>query len=377
MEDPMRTKSTRYTSLRHLITAGALGLVISTPALGQTTTLQTSTIESASLGGSQISQISSFVDHWSSRALESDSQSAMRAQTKLVEPLINPRVSISFRRAYSDALGSYFDQLDTNGDVGSTLSMLRLAGELGTTKSTEILINAMGSDDAGIQIFAIGRAGRTFRTTAVNGPALSVNDLGSLVSKLKEISGASTDPAVLDACLQSYAHGSTLPSGDFLAARADCMKAMCDAASKQLINPGKSDLETRARLAVVGSGAANFSLLQNGEDSTNEAIKSAVALGADMISIALSDILDGTMPGIDDRGLQTSLVRSGESLLYFALKKHAELNGRSPVSVKQTQLAVLLEAGEDRDFRNKAALLLGAGSPIVTTFDFADDRFVH
>lgn len=373
----MRTKSTRYTSLRHLVAAGALATVIATPSLGQTTTLQTSTIESASLGGSQISQITSFVDHWSSRALESDSQSAMRAQTKLVEPMINPRVSISFRRAYSDALTSYFDQLNTNGDVGSTLSMLRLAGELGTTKSTQILVDAMGSDDAGIQIFAIGRAGRTFRTTATNGPALSVNELAELLSALKKISETSTDPAVLDACLQSYAQGSTLPSDEFLAIRAGSMSAMCDAASTQLIQANNSDLETRARLAVVGSSAANFSLLQNGEDSTNEAIKSAVALGADMISIALSEVLEGTLPGVDNRDLQVSLVRTGESLLYFALQKHAQLNGGSTASIEQTQLATLLEAGEDRDFRNKAALLLGAGSPIVTQFDFADDRFVH
>lgn len=373
----MRIKPKRQPVLSRMIILGALGLAMTSPALGQTTTLQLSTIEGAALGGSQISQISSFVDHWSSRALESDSQSAFRAQSKLVEPLINSRVSISFRRAYSDALGSYLDQLHTNGDIGSTLSMLRLAGELGTTKSTKILIEAIGSDDAGIQIFAIGRAGRTFRTTAANGPALSANDLNSLVSKLKEISGTSKDSAILGACLQTFGHGSTLPSGDFLAVRADCMIAMCDAASNQLIKPGASDLESRARLAMVGSGAATFSLLQNGENSNEEAVKSAVALGADMISIALSGVLEGTLPGVADRELQVTLVRSGESLLYFALQKHAELNGRSPSSVKQTAFADLLEAGEDRSFRNKAALLLGAGSPIIEAFDFADDRFVH
>ncbi len=380
----MRTDSTRLRSLTRSISRpivkiaaiGMLNVAMTTSAMGQTTTLPLSTIESASVSGSQQSQITSFASHWSQRATESDAQAAARAQSKLIEPLINDRVSISFRRAYSDALNSYFDSLKASGDISSTFTALRIAGELGTSRGTRIILDGLNSDDAGIRIFAAGRAGRTFRTTATNGPALSASDLTSLIQKLDTLADSSDDQALVSACIQALGYGCSLPSNDFLQARAMCISAMCDAAGSQLTG-GDSDLESRVRLAMLGSGAATNSLLQVGENSNKDGIKSAVALGADMISVALSQVINSSMPGVNDRELQVALVRSGESLLYFALREYAELNRRPVGNVQQTQFAQLLEAGEDRDFRNQAALLLGPGSPIVTEFGFADDRFVN
>ena len=375
----MRTKPNRLSQpiRMHRFLAVCAVFATTTACLAQTTALPLSTVEAASVGSSQFSQISSFVEHWSSRALESDTQQSVRAQTKLIEPLINARVSISFRQTYSDALASYFTELESNGDIASIFAALRVAGELGTSRGNKILLSGLSSTDIGTQIFAAGAAGRTFRTTAANGPAFSANDLNSLITALGSIASSSDDHNLVSACVQALGYGSTLPSNDFREARAGCLQAMCDAASRNLISNNLSDLEMRVRLAMLASGAATNSLLQVSEDSNNDAIKSAVALGADMISIALSDVIDGTMPAVSDRDLHVTLVRSGESLLYFALREHAELMRKNVGTVQQTNFADLLEQGEDRDFRNQAALLLGPGSPIVTDFGFSDDRFVN
>ncbi|MBO6514624.1 MAG: hypothetical protein JJ974_11725 [Phycisphaerales bacterium] len=374
----MRTKSTRNEKrgLRALglaLTFGALTLIAS-PAAAQTTSLSVSIVEAASVGGSQRDQIQSFADHWSGRALQSDSQQASRAQAKLLEPLINPRVSIAFRQAYDESLGAYFDQLSSNGDIGSTLSALRISGELGTEDSVARIIAGLEHRDPGVQIFAAGRAGRVFRTTAANGPALSIVDLDKLIAALKKAASGG-DQALVGACIQSLGQGGSLPSDEFLAQRARSLSVMCDAASEQVVSD--SDLETRARMAMQASSFATNSLLQVGEDSNTEAVRSAVALGANMIAISLSDVINSTMPAVGERDLQVTLVRSGESLLYFALREHAELNRRPIGNVEQTAFADLLEEGEDRSFRNQAALLLGPGSPIVTEFDFEDDQFVN
>ncbi|MBL4809815.1 MAG: hypothetical protein JKY43_07145 [Phycisphaerales bacterium] len=384
----MRTKSTYLMNLNSklnsklssklsiILTLGLLNLALVSPAFGQTTVLPPSIVEAAAVNGTQQSQIASFVDHWGQRAIGTDSQQASRAMTKLLEPMINARVSISFRRAYSDALGSLLDALQANGDIGSTLSALRLAGELGSTRGTQIILSGLDNSDVGIRIFAAGRAGRTFRTTAANGPAMSANDLNSLIAKLDSIANSTDNQSLMSASIQALGYGCSLPSDDFLATRADCIRIMSNVAGAQL-STGSSDLDSRVRIAMLASGAATHSLSQVGEDSTNEAVRSAVGLGASMISIALSEVIAGTMPGVDDRALYVTLVRSGESLLYFALREYAELNGRSASGVDQTAFADLLEAGDDRSFRNKAALLLGPGSPIVTDFGFADDEFVR
>ena len=374
----MRTESTRRRSLTRSIMNPILAIALfgmTSTAMAQAT-LPLSTVEAASINSSQQSQISSYASQWTERASGTDMQAASRAQTKLIEPLINARVSISFRRAYSDALGSYFDELESNADISSTFTALRIAGELGTSRGTRIILAGLNSDDAGTRIFAAGRAGRTFRTTATNGPALSASDLTSLIQKLDSLADSSDDQSLVSACIQALGYGCSLPSNDFLQARALCISAMCDAAAAQLTGNG-SDLESRVRIAMLGSGAATNSLLQVGEDSTKDGIKSAVALGADMISVVLSQVISNSMPDVDNRDLQVALVRSGESLLYFALREYAELNRRPVGNVQQTQFAQLLEQGEDRSFRNQAALLLGPGSPIVTEFGFADDRFVN
>jgi len=372
----MRTKSTLLSNLTLMTLAGLLNLALVTHANAQMGTIPLSTVESPSLNGSQQSQIADFVAHWSQRASGADSQQTSRAKAKLVEPLINSRVSISFRRAYSDALNAYIDQLQSNADIGSTMLALRLSGELGTTRATKMVLAGLNSDDLGTRVFAAGRIGRIFRTTAANGPALSASDLNSLITELESIADSQTDESVLSAAIQALGVGSTLPSNDFLAQRSRCIIAMCNAASAQLMSDD-SDLESRVRIAMLGAGAATNSLFQNGEDSTEEAVKASVELGANMISVALSEVIHQTIPGVDGRSIHVASVRSGESLLYFALRKHAELHRRPVDNVQQTAFADLLQAGEDRDFRNQAALLLGPGSPINTTFGFADDAFVN
>lgn len=378
MEDPMRTKSTRaqnrgMKTLSLALTFGALTLVAS-PTMAQTTSLSVSIVEATSVGGTQRDQINSFASHWSERALTSDAQQTSRAQAKLLEPLVGARVSISFRRAYDEALGSYFDQLASKGDIGSTLSALRIAGELGTENSIKLIIEGLDHSDAGVRIFAAGRSGRAFRTTASNGAALSVVDLDALISKLEAVS-AGGDRALVGASIQALGQGCSLPSNEFLAQRARCLSVMCNTASELVLDD--SDLQSRARLSMLASSSATFSLLQNGEDSNYDAVRSAVALGSNMIAISLSDVINGTIPPVDARELHVTLVRSGESLLYYALLEHAEINRRPAGKVQLTTFAGLLEAGDDRNFRNKAALLLGPGSPIVTNFKFKDDQFVN
>ncbi len=374
----MPTPSPRLSHLNRVLGIALLNLALVAPALGQSTSIPLSTVESASVGGSQQSQIAEFVEHWSQRATSTDPQQAWRARTKLMEPLVNRRVSISFRQSYSDALGPFLDELAENNDIGSTLTSLRLAGELGTSRGVKIILAGLMSDDLSVQIFAAGRAGRTFRMTAANGLAMSASELHSLINHIGVLAESSNDESVLSACIQSLGFGTTLPSRDFLQDRASCLSIMCNAANTQLTDPSNGwDLQTRVRLAIQASGSATHSLLQNGEKSTHDAVKASVALGSEMIAHVLMQVINNTMPDVGNRDLQIAMVRSGESLLHFALREHAELNNQAASSVKLTQFAELLEAGKDRDFRNQAALLLGDGSQIITDFNFAGDEFIN
>lgn len=337
--------------------------------------LPLSIVEKPSISSSERAQIAQFVSEKADDAASTDLSRANRARQNLLAPLNNTRVSISFRRAYDEALAPVMEALGAQDNVGATLTRLRFAGELGTTNASRIIVGALDDEDMSVRIFAAGRAGRIFRTTSTNGPALTTGDLNTLIEKLGAVANSTDDPSLLATCVSALGQGGSLPSSDLREQRGRCIELMCDAASKAVRD--SSSMDQRERLAMIAAGFATNSLFQVGESATQGATKAAVALGADMVIVALDDVVNKRIPGVKDRAIHVALVQAGESLLYYAQTEHAEITGGNPNSVKQTNLHAQLKSGEDRDFRNNAALLLGPGSPIVETFGFADDRFVN
>lgn len=353
-----------------------LTTVLAPNALAQgVSALPLSIVEKPSISSSERAQIAQFVSEKTPDVTSSDLSRANRARQNLLAPLSNTRVSIAFRRAYDEALTPVMEALEAQDNVGATLTRLRLAGELGTTNASRMIVSALDSDDLSVRIFAAGRAGRVLRTTAANGPALTSGDLNTLIERLGATATSTDNPSLLAACVSALGQGGSLPSSDLRDQRGRSIELMCNAASEAVREA--SSIEQSERLAMIASGIATNSLFQVGQSSTQGATKAAVALGADMIAVALDDIVNKRIPSVDDRAIHVALVQAGESLLYYAQTEHAEITGRNPSSVQQTNLNALLKAGEDRDFRNNAALLLGPGSPIVETFGFADDRFVN
>lgn len=358
-----------------ILTLALIALLASSSLAQGVSALPLSIVEKPSISTSERAQINQFVTEKVSDVVSTDLSRANRARQNLLAPLSNTRVSIAFRRAYDEALAPVMEALAAQDDVGATLTRLRLAGELGTTGASRMIVAALDDEDLAVRIFAAGRAGRVLRTTSANGPALTSGDLSALIEKLGSTAMATDDRSLLTACVNALGQGGSLPSSDLREQRGRSIELMCTAVSNAVREA--DSIEQTDRLAMIASGLATNSLFQVGQSATQGATKAAVALGADMIVVALDDIVNKRIPGVADRAAHVALVQAGESLLYYAQTEHAEITGANPTSVQQTNLHATLKAGEDRDFRNRAALLLGPGSPIVETFGFADDRFVN
>lgn len=341
--------------------------------------LPRSTVETISVSPAQRTQIQQFVDNWTPRVTSDDPQDIKRGVEALTLPLQSQGVSVAFRQAYTQLLKGLLDDLGSSDDISDTLSMLRISGELATPSAVGRILGKLDADDIGVRLFAISRAGHVFEATRINGPAMTGNDATSLIDAIVDnLSNNMEHPELIRASARTLASGAMLGTKDLGNARSQAIIALSDLVGQHLQQLKPSDDPTFAQsLAFDAASATTRSISDIGATVTPDAAKAAVRMGADIISVPLRRVLANTIEPRGERELTVRSVQAGETLLYFARRKAAELAGRSTSSVVTTQFSTLLESGEDRDFRDDAAALLGPGSPVVTNFDFQPDRFLR
>lgn len=362
-------------SRRFGLLALALSTAVATAQPGAD--LPRSTVETISVNPSQRTQIQQFVDNWAPRVTSENAQDTKRAIEALTQPLQSQGVSVAFRQAYTQSLKGLLDELGNTDSVAAKLSELRIAGDLATPSAVARILKHMNDSDIGVRLFAISRAGQIFETTRVHGPAMTGNDATSLIAAIASAKD-DTHPEVIRASARALAAGTTLGTKDLGDARSRAIIALSDLVGTRLQALNANDDPAFAQsLALDAASATTRSISDISSTITPEAAKAAVRLGGDIISVPLRRQLARTLEARSERDLTVRSVQAGETLLYFARRKAADLAGRSNSDIVTTQFSKQLETGEDREFRNDAAALLGPGSPVVSQFDFASDHFLR
>ena len=354
----------------------ALGTTLATAQPG--TSLPRSTVETISVNSGQSTQIQQFVDSWAPRLQDGDAQNARRAIEALSDPLHGRGVSIAFRQAYSQTLMPLIDKLIDSGSVQGKLSALRLSGDLGTPAGVQRVRNLLSDDDAGVRLFAIRSAGRVLRTTSTHGPAMSESDARSLIDAVAAAAKGNDEHEQVRACARALAEGASLGTRDLGSARSHAIVALSQLVGDRLAALGPNDDPSFTQsLALDAASATTQSISDITATINEEAARAAVRLGGDIIAVPLRRVIAKTIEPQGDRDLTVRSVQAAETLLYFARRKAAELKGQSVGSITTTSFSTQIQSGEDRDFRNAAAALLGPGGPIVSGFGLKDDRFLH
>ncbi|MDF1810158.1 MAG: hypothetical protein P1U42_10735 [Phycisphaerales bacterium] len=341
--------------------------------------LPRSTVEAISINGAQRTQIESFIEAWTVRAEGDNAADTRKALEALTKPLQERGVSVAFRQAYATAITPLMNSLESSDSIGAHLSSLRIAGDLGTPTAATRIKAGLNSDDLGVLIFATSRAGQLFSTTKRHGPAMTPNDAIGVIDALKaSATNSSAEPELLRASIRALSIAASLPSNDMGDARSHAIVALADIVGPRLRSLSVSDDPSfELGLSIDASAASTVSISDISSQTTPEAVKAAVGLGADVISISLRRVLGKTIEPTSERDLTVRATRAGETLLYFSLQKHAELSNVVNGNIRQTSFADQLESGDDKAFRNAASLHLGPGSFVVTEFDFADERFLR
>ena len=359
-------------ALRTLIPAAALLLSVPSATAQVSSSLPGSIVQSGTVSGAARQQITDFVESVTGSLDSDDIRNAARAREQLLRPLQDRDVSVAFRQAYGEALGSMLDSYSESEDVQQRLLALRVGGELATSDSVRIIRKHLTSSDAGIRLFSIGRVQRVFEMTSAHGPAISSSEATGLVRLIAKQAESTADPIELDGIVRALAAGASLPGSDLSGARNASVQSMESVVSPILrgLEPN-GDTQTAYRLALRAASAMTGSIIDVNASTDAAALKASIGLAGDMLSVPLRQIFAGYELEGAERELAIRSVQSAEALLYFARKKQP---GGSQVA--QTGFADLLEQGENRDFRNSVSLLLDANSKLVGDNGFEANRFV-
>lgn len=371
------------TAARFARSARPLQLVVlalgTTLASGQAVTdLPRSTVETISMNPGQQSQLEQFVNNWTPRITSDNPTDSKRAMEALTEPLHGRGVSIAFRQAYAQLLMPTIDSLIEEHAVAGKISALRLAGDLATPAAANRVRRLINDDDAGVRLFAITSAGRLLKNTSVHGPAITDTDAANLIrAVLENARNHSDDREYTRACARALTEGTTIGTRDLTSTRSTAIVALSDLVGDHLTTlTADEDPSFAQSLALNAASAITVSISDIGASVNADAARAAVRLGADIIAIPLRRVIAGTIEPEGERGLTIRSVQAGETLLYFARRKAANIDGSGIAGIETTSFSALLESGDDRDFRNQAAALLAPGGPITSGFGIEDDRFL-
>lgn len=343
------------------------------------TDLPRSTIETISVNSGQRTQIQEFVNNWSQRVMSDSASDNKRALEALTEPLHGRGVSIAFRQAYAQMLMPVTDELIGRGTIQGKLNALRILGDLATPPAAQRVRTLLNDEDQGVQLFAVSSAGRIFLSASVHGPAMAESDATSLISAVLENATNNTDnQEQTRACARALATATTIGTRDLPNTRSRALVALSDLVSMHIDALGDNDDPSFAQTLALDAASASTTSISDISATVNaDAAKAAVRLGAEIVALPLRRVIAKTIEPQGEREKTIRSVQAGETLLYFARRKAAEIAGRGVGGIDTTGFSKLLETGEDRDFRNRAAALLGPGGPIVSQFGFDDDEFLN
>jgi hypothetical protein len=358
------------------ILALALGTTL---AIAQPVTdLPRSTIETISVNGGQRTQIEQFVNNWLPRLTSENASDNKRALEALTTPLHGRGVSIAFRQSYSQLLIPTIDELINDRGIQGKINALRISGDLATPAASARIRRLLNDDDAGVRLFAVASAGRLFQSAGVHGPAITDSDASALINAILENARSNTDDAeYTHACARAFVEATTIPTRDLTATRSNAIIALSDLVGEHLSTlDADEDPKFVQGLALDASSATTVSISDISATINADAARAAVRLGADVIALPLRRVIAKTIEPQGERDLTVRSVQAGETLLYFARRKGAELGGRSSTGIDTTSFSDLLKSGNDRDFRNQAAALLAPGGTIDSNYKFGD-RFLN
>lgn len=343
-----------------LAAAALVSLGCLCPALGQG--VPSNVVQSvASLAPGDQAAIKSFVDRHAPDLAAQEPSRIRDARVALMTPLSDPRVGVPFRLEMSRQLAPSLERLAQDSTPVIAVNAVRLAGELATDRSADVVASALTSRDSSVRLAAAAAAGRVFEAVRTTTPALNLDAARRLAQRVADQFKAEGEPNVADALARALISAGSMSgvTGGFAAVRSEALERLSTLLSEPLQRwtaageapDERARVETLLRtLSALRQEMAGDQNASSGDRLSEGAVRSAARL-ADQTLAFISAVAQGEKLPIvgpdkpeaavrSERGWAVSATGAAEQVAFFARQR---LTGRAPAA--GPSLAAALEGG--------------------------------
>jgi hypothetical protein len=317
-------------------------------------------IAAESIGAAQSSQIESYIGEWLPRLASQDPLEIKRARDTLLMPLREHTISVAFRQAYSDRLvpglrGHAQDERDL-----VIANALRVAGELATPASVQLLEQKLQDGQSPVRFAAITGIARTFAAVRDASPAVGTDGIQQLTRRVGQQLRTEKAPEIVDACVRALATAMDINRQNFESVRPAAFEVLAAGIGERAkALRGNAD-DAPMLIALLRAGQVSRDALSANDPRmqlNDTGVRQAAELNGHLLGYTIRRLQGGGFPheAPESREMAAKIVTTAENGIVLAANR---LRIQQPALNLSAEFAKATAEG-DRDFFRKAVELLG------------------
>ncbi len=375
-------------SRTRIIAAIIWGTLVPVPLSAQPGELPVEVLESIAISADQMRDIRGYVAS-GLLLLDSDDRAQMRrGRQALLEPLQNPRASVSFRLAFGAEAAPSLQHSAQGPSELRAINALIVAGALGTTHGKRVLDGSITDARLAVRYSAIRGYRRTLLVVNET-PAMPTDDAEGVVATLGAHLAREKDPDAFDACVRSLIQATGITRTGFQDVRLKAVRSLARACDERIRSLPPDASADRFLRAIVRAGTSLRDAAADQQLSLDQgASRLILEFGADLRGYLVRRIEAGQLPHIgpkDDvdaaaqkratRALAGQIAQLGQATMFFA---GFRLGNGKPFDLKGSPAWISAATPEDdARFVRRARELIGpTGVPTKPPFNYPANRFL-
>lgn len=341
---PTRRRKPTWTGF---LCAAALGVASLSPSALAQGVLPDELVASPQLSGADEQRVESYAKSLAPGLVDGDSGAARDARDAAMDPLERDEVSVAFRIAYAEAMLPTLRRLIAGAEPARRLTGIRLAGELATDNSADLVVASLSSKNAAERYMAVASVGRIFQAAGEQPPAVARNRLDALIDELDRLIRAEPDPAIVDAGVRSLLDASAIPESVLPGVGGHADTVLYAALSERVQNDNEGD---EALIVAVTRALSSAQRRILGEGLPKPVVRDSAALAGDGIAMLIRTDATG------DSAVE--MAGGADALIVFATEN---LDPRA-----QANPADLGRALQDGRLAEEAVAVIGPGGALTS-----------
>ena len=302
-----------------------------------------------------------------------DIEKIKRARNDLISPFTAAGASVPFRIKYGQALAEQnLSGLARSKDAGVAINALRVAGEVASTDTLPVIVEALTAEQVSVRVAAAAAFGRTLEEVAGRPPALRADSLVDAIRKVGDAMPKEKDARAFDALARAVEPALRISAAEYKDVKPAAIRVLDTRVNERLKTASYDKDGPTVETSVRVVAELRDELSRNAKALSDQDIKDIAGFAGDLIAWSTRQISTGKVPA-ESRELMSQLLGASENTIFFAM---APLSVNGERTTLKTTFDQNTKAGDAAVCVDAGAKIFGVtGVLCKPPFGFAPARF--